>query len=82
MAIENELVRVVNGFIPSRMKDKLDEFYGENEGLTLAEIELTSETEIFDLPEWIGKEVTGDNRYYNSQLSKIPFKNWSNENDL
>lgn len=55
---------------------EVDEFLGENEGLTLAEIELTSENEIFIKPEWLGKEVTGDVRYYNSQLSKIPYKNW------
>jgi len=55
---------------------EVDEFLGENEGLILAEIELTSENEIFIKPEWLGKEVTGDVRYYNSQLSKIPYKNW------
>ena len=55
---------------------EVDEFLGENEGLIIAEIELTSENEIFKKPEWLGKEVTGDVRYYNSQLSKIPYKNW------
>ena len=55
---------------------EIDEFYGANEGLTLAEIELTSENESFSKPVWIGDEVTGDKRYYNSQLSKKPFKNW------
>ena len=55
---------------------EIDEFYGENEGLTIAEIELNAEEEDFTTPEWIGNEVTGDNKYYNSQLSKNPFKNW------
>lgn len=56
---------------------EIDEFYGENEGLIMAEIELKSETETFETPAWLGKEVTNDNRYYNSYLSKNPFKNWS-----
>jgi adenylate cyclase len=55
---------------------EVDEFYGKNEGLIMAEIELKSETESFEKPSWLGKEVTGDNRYYNSFLSKNPFKNW------
>ncbi len=56
---------------------EIDEFYGENEGLTIAEIELQSKDEIFIKPEWLGKEVTGDIRYYNSQLTKQPYKNWN-----
>jgi adenylate cyclase len=55
---------------------EIDAFYGENEGLVIAEIELKSETESFEKPSWLGKEVTNDNRYYNSYLSKNPFKNW------
>lgn len=55
---------------------EVDEFYGENEGLIIAEIELTSENEAFIKPEWLGKEVTGDVRYYNSLLSKTPYRNW------
>ena len=55
---------------------EIDEFYGKNEGLTIAEIELNAEEEDFTTPEWIGSEVTGDNKYYNSQLSENPFKNW------
>ena len=55
---------------------EVDEFYGENEGLIIAEIELKSENETFEKPSWLDKEVTGDNRYYNSYLSKNPFKNW------
>ena len=49
---------------------------GENEGLIIAEIELQSETESFQKPDWLGKEVTGDVKYYNSNLSKNPFKTW------
>ncbi len=55
---------------------EVDEFYGENEGLIIAEIELQSETESFEKPIWLGKEVTNDNRYYNSFLSKNPFVSW------
>lgn len=55
---------------------EIDEFYGENEGLIMAEIELKSETEPFEKPIWLGKEVTQDKRYYNSYLSKNPYKNW------
>lgn len=55
---------------------EVDEFYGDNEGLIIAEIELKDENETFEKPEWLGKEVTNDNRYYNSYLSKNPFVNW------
>jgi len=55
---------------------EVDVFSGENEGLTVAEIELTSEDEPFDLPEWIAEEVTHEKKYYNSNLTRYPFKNW------
>jgi CYTH domain-containing protein len=55
---------------------EVDEFFGENEGLVIAEIELSSENEPFEKPAWLGKEVTGDYRYYNAYLSKNPFKAW------
>ncbi|WP_140485566.1 CYTH domain-containing protein [Flavobacterium sp. GSA192] len=55
---------------------EVDEFYGENEGLEMAEIELKSETEDFEKPNWLGEEVTNDKRYYNSYLSKNPYRNW------
>jgi len=55
---------------------EVDEFYGENEGLTVAEIELPSEDTQFSKPEWLGKEVTGEVKYYNSMLMKNPYKNW------
>ena len=56
---------------------EVDEFFEENQGLFLAEIELQSATEDFNKPDWLGEEVTGDPRYYNSQLSKNPFKIWN-----
>ena len=55
---------------------EVDEFYEENEGLTIAEVELSSETEQVKLPDWIGEEVTGDKKYYNSYLVQNPYKNW------
>lgn len=55
---------------------EVDEFYGENEGLVVAEVELSSEEETFVKPDFIGEEVTGDVRYYNSQLMKKPYKMW------
>ena len=55
---------------------EVDEFYGENEGLIIAEIELKSESDQFPKPEWLGEEVTGDLRYYNSVLIKNPFTRW------
>jgi len=55
---------------------EVDEFYGDNKGLTIAEVELNSEFENFTKPNWIAKEVTGDVKYYNSSISKNPFKNW------
>ena len=55
---------------------EIDEFYGDNEGLIMAEIELESETESFEKPIWLGEEVTNDKRYYNSYLSNNPFKRW------
>jgi adenylate cyclase len=55
---------------------EVDEFFGENEGLVIAEIELQSENESFEKPDWLGKEVTNNEKYYNSFISKNPFKNW------
>lgn len=55
---------------------EIDEFHGENEGLTVAEIELPDEDAEFERPEWLGEEVTGDRRYYNSMLLKHPYKTW------
>lgn len=55
---------------------EVDEFAGDNDGLVVAEVELSAEDEAFEKPHFIGKEVTGDRRYYNSQLRRSPFKTW------
>ncbi|MBC8343034.1 MAG: CYTH domain-containing protein [Bacteroidetes bacterium] len=55
---------------------QIDEFHGDNQGLFLAEIELSMENEKFEIPPWIGKEVSGNPRYFNSNLSKHPFTKW------
>jgi CYTH domain-containing protein len=55
---------------------EVDEFLGDNLGLIVAEIELNFENETFDKPNWLAKEVTGTVKYYNSSISKLPFKNW------
>lgn len=57
---------------------EVDEFHGENEGLVVAEIELGAEDEAFVKPDWLGEEVTGDKRYYNSSLIRYPYKEWTN----
>ena len=62
--------------VPSGKYFEVDEFYGENEGLVMAEIELESPEEPFEKPSWLGEEVTGDKRYYNSHLLIHPFKDW------
>lgn len=55
---------------------EVDEFFGENNGLIIAELELSTENESFEKPEWIGDEVTGDTKYYNSMLMKNPYTKW------
>lgn len=56
---------------------EVDVFHGANEGLVMAEIELASEEEPFEKPEWVGEEVSGDRRYYNSMLTKEPYTKWA-----
>ena len=58
---------------------EVDEFYGENEGLVMAEIELNDENESYSKPDFIGREVTGDRRFYNSHLRQNPYKLWKDE---
>lgn len=58
---------------------EVDEFNGDNEGLVMAEIELASEDESVKLPTWIGREVTGEKRFYNSHLREHPYKEWTDE---
>ncbi len=55
---------------------EVDVFHGANEGLVMAEIELASENEPFEMPAWVGEEVSGDRRYYNSMLTHHPFTLW------
>jgi adenylate cyclase len=55
---------------------EVDEFHGDNHGLILAEIELSSEDESIEIPPWIGQEVSGDSRYFNSSLSERPYTQW------
>jgi adenylate cyclase len=57
-------------------KWEVDEFLGDNAGLVVAEIEVASEDEEFERPDWVGIEVTGDHRYYNSALCRKPYKEW------
>lgn len=56
---------------------EVDVFSDENDGLIIAEIELHSESETFEKPDWLGEEVTNDEKYYNAYLSKNPYKNWT-----
>lgn len=56
---------------------EVDAFSGENDGLIIAEIELNSESESFEKTDWLGEEVTNDEKYYNAYLSKNPYKNWT-----
>ena len=67
-----------NRFVVSQgnLKWEIDEFFGDNDGLILAEIELESEDQKFSVPDWIGEEVTGDPRYFNSNLIKNPYRLW------
>lgn len=58
---------------------EVDEFHGANEGLIMAEIELKSEDESVELPEWLGREVTGEKRFYNSHLRAHPYSEWTLE---
>jgi adenylate cyclase len=85
----NEALELFEQFVESGLEktryninfeDKLwevDVFAGDNEGLVVAEIELESEDEKFELPPWAGQEVSDDERYYNSSLSVNPYKNWA-----
>ncbi len=74
---EGSLIEKVRYKIPYRgFTWEVDEFMGDNEGLIIAEIELSDENEQFDLPDWIGEEVTGYPEYYNASLVKYPYKNW------
>ncbi|WP_222982278.1 CYTH domain-containing protein [Flagellimonas meishanensis] len=85
VAEATNLIDLCEGVILEKMRHEVpvgahtfevDEFLGENKGLVIAEIELGHEDEVFERPQWLGEEVTGDVKYYNSQLSKNPFSEW------
>jgi adenylate cyclase len=74
---EPSIIEKVRYIIPiNKLFFEVDEFLGENFGLVIAEIELPFEDFNFEKPSWLGKEVTGDIKYYNSVLSKNPYCNW------
>lgn len=58
---------------------EVDEFHGDNQGLVVAEVELSRPDEPFERPEWLGAEVTGERRYYNAQLCKHPYREWNKQ---
>jgi adenylate cyclase len=62
-------------------KWEVDEFHGDNSGLVVAEIELQSKEEPFTRPSWLGREVTDDNRYYNSSLATCPYRDWRQQGE-
>jgi CYTH domain-containing protein len=71
--IEKNRYRVVEGGLVW----EIDEFFGENQGLIVVELELESEDQEFIKPDWVGEEVTGDPRYYNANLIKNPYTKWA-----
>lgn len=78
-SIEKTRYIVSEGIPPSGRFFEVDVFYGDNEGLVMAEIELASPDEAFERPAWLGREVTGDRRFYNSHLLKNPYRLWREE---
>ncbi len=79
---EPGIIEKIRYIIPSigTLFFEVDEFLGDNQGLIIAEIELPSEDTIIQKPNWLGNEVTGQKRYYNSSLSKKPYKYWESNN--
>jgi adenylate cyclase len=85
LADARRLMKLANGggtektrhYVPhAGMLWEIDEFHGDNEGLIVAELELSSEDQPFERPPWLGQEVTGEERYYNVALARRPFKDW------
>lgn len=58
---------------------EVDEFAGKNQGLIVAEVELTDANQTIEIPDWIGQEVSDDARYYNANLAQHPYSEWSNK---
>ncbi|MDN3705584.1 CYTH domain-containing protein [Myroides ceti] len=78
MLCEDFIIEKTRYIVPYRGHTfEIDVFSGLNEGLIIAEIELSHEDEIFEKPEWLGEEVTGDVKYYNAYLSNHPYNNWN-----
>ncbi|HZL09482.1 MAG TPA: CYTH domain-containing protein [Prolixibacteraceae bacterium] len=77
LAISNPVEKIRHKVLYKGFLWEVDIFSGENAGLIVAEIELNSEIQEFEKPDWILKEVSGDRRYYNSFLSEHPFQKWS-----
>jgi adenylate cyclase len=74
------LVEKIRHIVPGDgVEWEIDEFLGENAGLVVAEVELEDESQQFNRPEWLGKEVSMDPRYYNSCLSRTPYSSWSDD---
>ena len=74
---ESGIIDKIRHLVPAgKHTFEVDEFYGDNEGLIVAEVELASENESFEKPAFLGQEVTGDVKYYNSTLIKNPYKKW------
>jgi len=76
---EDSIIDKTRYYVPSedgRHTWEVDEFYGDNEGLVVAEVELLSAVDAVPKPSWLGEEVTGDRRFYNAQLTRNPYKNW------
>ncbi len=75
---QTPLVEKTRWIVPAgTLKWEVDEFSGLNRGLNIAELELTAEDQVFEKPDWIGREVTSEKRYYNSKLARHPFCDWS-----
>ncbi len=74
---DGPVVQKVRHLVPfAGLTWEVDEFLGDNAGLVVAEIELTTENQVFDRPVWLGQEVSDDPRYFNSNLAVVPFSNW------
>lgn len=74
---EAGVIDKVRWLVPSgKHTFEVDEFFGDNTGLVVAEVELSSEGEPYERPAFLGEEVTGNRRYYNSSLISFPYKDW------
>ena len=78
-SIDKTRYLVPAGHAPAGKYFEVDEFYGDNAGLVMAEIELDAPDEAFGKPDWLGEEVTGDHRYYNSHLLDNPYRLWGKD---